>query len=209
MDYLVQILTRYRLEARRYTRPAAIWVRVFKYVGPPINTACLGAAGAFFVAVFTDFRGAAELGIIAGPGLILCLLAGYIGASGDADDLPPEIETSEASERYKPARRIRRAMAGVLPLIWWLLLLVGSRYMPPAHFDPGLINLQVPNLESVKLIRTLQTWVAVVLSPRPRATSASPRCRAQFAAGRLHGQHSRRPGQRELATEACRRCSQD
>jgi len=40
MDYLVQILTRYRLEARRYTRPAAVWVRVFEHVGPPINTAC-------------------------------------------------------------------------------------------------------------------------------------------------------------------------
>jgi uncharacterized membrane protein YdfJ with MMPL/SSD domain len=46
-------------------------------VAAPINTACLGAAGAFFVAVFTDFRGAAQLGIIAGGGLLLCLLAGY------------------------------------------------------------------------------------------------------------------------------------
>ena len=60
MDYLIQILTRYRREARRYVRPAAVWARVFRYVGPPIITACLGAAGAFLVSALTDFRGAAD-----------------------------------------------------------------------------------------------------------------------------------------------------
>jgi uncharacterized protein len=163
MDYLVQILTRYRLEARRYNRAAAIWIRVFKYVGPPINTACLGAAGAFFVAVFTDFRGAAELGIIAGPGLILCLVAGYVVLPAVLTIFPPKLKHFEASERYKPAPRSGAGWLA-LPAMWAVLLLAGAQFMPRAHFDPGLINLQVPNLESVKLIRTLQTWVAVVLS---------------------------------------------
>ena len=67
----------YRREARRYVRPQAIWARVFRYVGPPVNTACMGAAGAFLVSALTDFKGAAELGVIAGGGLLLCLLAGY------------------------------------------------------------------------------------------------------------------------------------
>jgi hypothetical protein len=163
MDYLVQILTRYRLEARRYNRPKAIWLRVFKYVGPPVNTACLGAAGAFVVAVFTDFRGAAELGMIAGPGLILCLLTGYTVLPAMLTLFPAKLKPLEASQRYKPARRSGAGWLA-LPAVWVVLLLGGSQYMPRAHFDPGLINLQVPNLESVKLIRTLQTWVAVVLS---------------------------------------------
>ena len=77
MDYLIQILTRYRFEKRRYIRPQAIWARVFRYVSAPISTACLGAAGAFLVSMLTDFRGAAELGLIAGGGLLLCLAAGY------------------------------------------------------------------------------------------------------------------------------------
>ncbi len=164
MDYLVQILFRYRLEARRYPRPQAVWVRVFKYVGPPINTACLGAAGAFLVAIFTDFRGAAELGIIAGAGLILCLLAGYVVLPALLTIFPAKLRPLEASKRYKPAQTKRRAQWIVLPLIWMALLVIGSRFMPRAHFDPGLIDLQVPNLESVNLIRTLQTWTAVVLS---------------------------------------------
>jgi predicted RND superfamily exporter protein len=167
MDYLVQILSRYRLEARRYPRPRAVWTRVFKYVGPPINTACLGAAGAFLVAVFTDFRGAAELGIIAGAGLILCLLSGYIVLPALLTIFPAKLHPLDASDRYKPAQPKRRAQWLILPLVWIALLLIGSRFMPRAHFDPGLIDLQVPDLESVKLIRTLQTWSAVVLDRDP------------------------------------------
>jgi predicted RND superfamily exporter protein len=163
MDYLVQILSRYRQEARRYARPDAVWTRVFRYVGPPINTACLGAAGAFFVAVFTDFRGAAELGIIASGGLILCLVAGYLVLPALLTLFPPRLKHLESAMRYKKARRVGVG-ALLLPTVWAILLLGGVRFMPGAHFDPGLINLQVPSLESVKLIRTLQTWVAVVLS---------------------------------------------
>ncbi len=78
MDYLIQILTRYRRESAVHSDASVIWAAVFKHVAAPINTACLGAAGAFFVSVFTDFRGAAELGIIASAGLLLCLASGYI-----------------------------------------------------------------------------------------------------------------------------------
>ena len=48
MDYLVQILVRYRREAQRYVRSEAIWIRVFANVSAPINTACLGAGGSVF-----------------------------------------------------------------------------------------------------------------------------------------------------------------
>src|SRR5438046_6002368 len=77
MDYLVQILSRYRHESQVRSDPRRIWVAVFRQVGAPINTATLGAAGAFLVSMLTDFQGAADLGLIAGGGLILCLLAGY------------------------------------------------------------------------------------------------------------------------------------
>jgi len=163
MDYLVQILSRYRLEARRYERADAVWVRVFKHVGPPINTACLGAAGAFFVAVFTDFQGAAELGIIAGGGLLLCLLAGYVVLPALLTLFPPKLRPLDVSKRYKPMRK-SGAKWLALPAVWGALLLAGTRYMPRVSFDPDLIKPQVPELPSVKLVRTLQPWVSVVLS---------------------------------------------
>jgi hypothetical protein len=98
MDYLIQILTRYRRESARRTSPRGIWTGVFKYVAAPINTACLGAAGAFFVSVFTNFRGAAELGIVASGGLLLCLLTGYV-------ILPPLLTLFPARARPADAER--------------------------------------------------------------------------------------------------------
>ncbi len=166
MDYLVQILSRYRREAQRYQRPKAVWTSVFKFVGPPINTACLGAAGAFFVAVFTDFRGAGELGIIAGGGLLLCLTAGYVVLPAFLTLFPPKLKHLDVSLRFTPVKPVSRGILA-LPIVWAALLLAGSRFMPDAHFDPNLIKLQVPDLPSVQLIRTLQTWVGVVMSKDP------------------------------------------
>jgi hypothetical protein len=50
------------------------------------------------------------------------------------------------------------------PAIWVVLLAVGIPFAQKVGFDAGLINLQAPNLESVKLVRTLQTWYGVELS---------------------------------------------
>jgi len=180
MDYLVQILTRYRLEAQRRAAPQAIWIAVFRHVAAPINTACLGAAGAFFVSVFTRFRGAGELGIIAGGGLLLCLLAGYTVLPAILTLFPPKFaRETRLTNLGKPAEAKN---ADLLPAVCWVAVLIAMiPYMLRARFDPGLLNMQSPNLESVKLIGKLQTWSAVALSHDldalrhvRDATSASP-----------------------------------
>ena len=163
MDYLIQILAAYRRESRRYVRPSAIWARVFRYVGPPVNTACLGAAGAFLVSALTEFKGAAELGIIAGGGLLLCLVAGYTVLPALLVLFPVRIRPYPTDRRYMPApRRTRRRL--LLPCLWGLLLLASVGLMRRNEFNPNLLELQAPNLDSVKLIRKLQSWQAVVLS---------------------------------------------
>jgi hopanoid biosynthesis associated RND transporter like protein HpnN len=198
MDYLVQILVRYRQESRRHVRACAVWARVFRHVGPPINTACLGAAGAFLVAVFTNFLGAAQLGIIAGGGLLLCLLSGYTvlpalltlwpgrfsriyherrraaivsgavsaggGEDNEDDDLPPLPPLPPLRPRHViPARSGGWRL--LMPLGWVVLLLLGVVFFATrTGFNPNLIELQAPNLESVQLIRKLQSFTEVVLS---------------------------------------------
>ncbi|MGA2231385.1 MAG: MMPL family transporter [Tepidisphaeraceae bacterium] len=166
MDYLVQILTRYRREAQRYERPAAVWARVFKHVSPPIFTACLGAAGAFFVSIFTDFRGAAELGVIAGGGLLLCLASGYTVLPALLVIFPPKIARLQPAERYAaPAQRASTARRLGPPLVWVVALgtIICFSHIP--YFNPNLLDLQAQNLESVQLVHKLQTWSAVVMSP--------------------------------------------
>ncbi|HEY2585391.1 MAG TPA: MMPL family transporter [Tepidisphaeraceae bacterium] len=163
MDYLIQIMAAYRREARRYVRPEAVFARVFRYVGPPVNTACLGAAGAFLVSALTDFKGAAELGIIAGGGLLLCLVAGYTVLPAILVLFPPKLKPYPASARYGEAPP-RSAWRLWMPLTWIVLVLAGIPFMMRAEFNPNLLDLQSPGLPSVKLVRKLQTWEAVVLS---------------------------------------------
>jgi predicted RND superfamily exporter protein len=172
MDYLVQVLTRYRRESARRADPRAIWTGVFRYVAPPINTACLGAAGAFMVSYFTDFRGAEELGIIAGGGLLLCLLTCYVvvpplltlfPAKPRPEDNDRWVETA-LGDGTEPVTGWRRHKWLVLPCIWALLLIGGIPDARKASFDPGLLALQAQSLPSVKLVRKLPTWSAVVLS---------------------------------------------
>ncbi len=166
MDYLVQILTRYRQEAARHARPKVIWTAVFRYVGAPITTACLGAASAFFVSIFTNFTGAAELGIIAGGGLLLCLIAGYTVLPALLTIFPAKVGNNAAGRieadrplTMHPRRRL------FMPLIWILVLVFAAiPFGRRTGFNPNLIDLQAPNLSSVKTIRKLQTWSAAVLS---------------------------------------------
>jgi predicted RND superfamily exporter protein len=165
MDYLVQVLTRYREERQKRQRAEGIWMRVFYHVGPPINTACLGAAGAFLVSIFTDFRGAAELGIIAGGGLLLCLIAGYIVLPAMLAIWP--VKPLKNVGRDWSQRRVFPLASRwrfVFPIVWIAAMGAMSPFMLRAEFDPGLLNLQAQNLPSVRLVRKLQTWFAVALS---------------------------------------------
>jgi predicted RND superfamily exporter protein len=166
MDYLVQILSRYRQEAARSHRQTVIWTNVFRHVSLPINTACAGAAGAFLVATLTDFRGAAELGIIAGGGLFLCLVAGYTVLPALLVLAPPRIALIPLAERRREHEaRPRAARWRILLLLLWIVpLLLGLPWISKPTFDSNLLKLQAPDVPSVKLIDKLQTWSAVVMS---------------------------------------------
>jgi predicted RND superfamily exporter protein len=166
MDYLIQIVIRYRREVRRYQRPLAVWVRVFRYTGPPVITACLGAAGAFWVANLTAFRGAAELGVIAGGGLLLCLLAGYTVLPALLVLFPPKFKPVHAAARYPASRAFKRSkwlrFSGLI--VWLALLFALLPWAIRLRFDPNLLDLQARGLECVKLVKKLPTWSAVLLS---------------------------------------------
>src|SRR5262249_51032783 len=120
MDYLIQILTRYRHEKQRYSRPTAVWSRVFRYVSPPISTACLCAAGAFLRSALTDFAGAGELGIIAGGGLLLCLLSGYTLLPALLTLFPSDVGRVDEGERYVDPAHAPKAGGRrlIVPALW-------------------------------------------------------------------------------------------
>jgi len=124
-------------------------------VGPGVVTGAVTTALAFFVAGFTEFRGVAELGVIAGGGILLCLVAAILV-------LPALVHLSDH-------RQPGRLLPVPLDLFAWLkplfarpqiVLAVGlaltvalSLGMSRLWYDHNLLNLQPEGLESVELER--------------------------------------------------------
>ena len=165
MDYMAQVLARYRALVDANPGRRETWRSVFGQVAAPITTACCGAAGAFYVSTGTDFRGAAELGLIAGTGLLLCLLASYTALPALATLLAGKARGSVVPPRPSPPARPPQSLRTfALPVAWFVALAVLAPFAMRVRFDPGLINLQAQNVESVQLVNKLQTWSAAVMT---------------------------------------------
>ena len=126
-------------------------------VGPGIVTGAITTAIAFFMAGFTEFTGIAELGIIAGGGILLCCAATMIvlpamvylsdaNRSGQAMPVPLDIHGWVRPLFRRPLLLLTITVAGTV----WL-----SLGMTRLEYDHNLLNLQPEGLESVDLERRL------------------------------------------------------
>ena len=76
INYGIYFVARYLqlCATSRLDRPRR-WSRRRRAWGPALRMGAVTAACSFFTAAFTDFRGVAQLGVIAGGGIMLCWLA--------------------------------------------------------------------------------------------------------------------------------------
>jgi len=78
IDFAIMYMSRYlQLRHEGYSLGNAL-VETSSSVGPGMLTTALTTAASFATAVMTDFRGMAELGIIVGGGILLCVLAAFL-----------------------------------------------------------------------------------------------------------------------------------
>ncbi|MFZ5830121.1 MAG: MMPL family transporter [Planctomycetota bacterium] len=159
IDFGVYYLAGYLQQRRGSATSAEALVQTAGTVGPGIATGAMSTAIAFFAAGFTEFSGVAELGTIAGGGILLCFLAAVLL-------LPAMLQLSDA-------RRPAHAMPNALDLDIFLkplysrpnaALLIGGVATIFAAFglsklwyDHNLMNLQPEGLESVRLGQQLAT----------------------------------------------------
>ena len=121
-------------------------------VGPGIVTGALTTAIAFFMAGFTQFVGVAELGIIAGGGILLCCLAtiAVLPAMIYAIDSKRKHETLPAPlDIHGWMRPLFKAPLVVLfvALAGTVMLGMGLKNL---KYDHNLLNLQPEGIESVE-----------------------------------------------------------
>jgi hopanoid biosynthesis associated RND transporter like protein HpnN len=169
IDFSIHYVASY-LKLRRSGRGTAeALIETARDVGPGVFTGATSTAAAFFAAGFTEFTGIAELGIIGGAGILLCVLATAIV-------LPPLIYLVDNSRESLPqpiilpvARWIRPltrhpALTIASTLVITLILTAGVGWV---RYDHNLLNLQPAHLESSEIERELfshlddSVWFAV------------------------------------------------
>jgi len=159
IDFGIHYVARY-LQVRPKARDAReALLETSSSVGPGILAGALTTALAFFSAGLTSFTGVVELGVIAGGGIVLCVVAALLV-------LPAMINLWD---RRKIGGRIPRPIdvsVAVKPLMrlgavkWVLgisLVATGLAALGMQHlwYDHNLLNLQPRGLESVELERKL------------------------------------------------------
>jgi hopanoid biosynthesis associated RND transporter like protein HpnN len=200
-DYGVLWVTRFGQERRggadffEATRQTAL------HVGPSILTAALTTAIAFFAAMLADLRAVAELGWIAGSGVLLCALACFLvmpallrlfdgrcgGELVGGGVLPARARGPAAKQvislaEYHADRRAWLARLTGRPR--WVLGIAAALTFALAvpalwtRYDHNILNMQSPRLDSVQweheLIRRAggECWFAVTMTTTPEEALA-------------------------------------
>jgi hopanoid biosynthesis associated RND transporter like protein HpnN len=157
IDYGTYYVGRYLESRRRGNGCEAALLETSGAVGPGILTGAITTAVAFFCAALTSFVGVAELGMIAGGGILLCcaaelLVLPAVLAVVDRSRLGRQIpEPVPVHAWLAPVMRHPRfvALAGLACTV----ALAGG--LPELSYDHNLLNLQADGLESVAVEKKL------------------------------------------------------
>ena len=162
IDFAIHYLARY-LELRHQGRELRPALRESSLtVGAGVVTAAVTTALAFFCATLTGFLGIAELGIIAGGGILLCAIATFvvlpaIVSLADGSTEPRKLPTPFEGKplRWLLGRYPRTVMAVSLVVVVGLgsqvLTFRDGAVTSRVRYDNNLLKLQAAGLESVDL----------------------------------------------------------
>ncbi|MGE0712031.1 MAG: MMPL family transporter, partial [Planctomycetota bacterium] len=146
-------------------------------------TAAISSAIAFYAALFTDFQGLAELGLIAGTGVLLCLLATLLVLPA----LLVRFDRGAAPRALPSLRWLEPVVRRPWPTLGLVLVLCGVA-LPAAlrglRFEEDLLSLQSREEEAVEwemrlMERDLSSWITVERVP---TLAAAAKLQADFAA---------------------------
>ncbi len=195
VDFALHLVARLELVQDEHdSLPSAI-SRVFRGIGPGMLTGAATTAAAFGVTAFTDFKGMAEMGIIAGGGILLCLVAmlccfpAALAATGRWKQII----------RHRPGGETAHFAHGRLDFVdfhargtlWGAALGIALLALPAVKvkYDPNVLNLQPPEIESVEWEKRIveddarSVWSALIRTQADKAPELADRFRALPSVG--------------------------
>jgi hopanoid biosynthesis associated RND transporter like protein HpnN len=151
-------------------------------VGGALTLCAVSAAVAFYSFLPTDYRGLAELGLIAGTGMFFAFLANLTVLPAVASLLPPapRVRGRDPETGFEDAI-VRHARPVVAMAV--LLALGSAALLPKAYFDFDPLNLKDPETESVATVLDLMKDERT--SPRSIDILAPDRATAEALAAKL------------------------
>ncbi len=168
-NFGILILTHYQDARARGASPEAAIAEAYSHCGRGAFIGGLGMVASFFSTTLTDFRGLAELGLISGAGILLCMVTMLIL-------FPAMLVLTDRSRAVPPASARRGGGAGAdpgasgpstakparAPGSWWAIPLASAAIALAAgvygfgqEFNFNILSLQATGTESVEWERLL------------------------------------------------------
>ncbi len=149
VDFGIHVSLRYREERAGHGERTAAIRRTVVAVAGALGLAALSAAAGFFSFLPTDYRGLAELGLIAGVGMAFALVANLTVLPALLALLPMAPPRRGAvAEPSRSIRLVQRHARAIL-VVAAVFGIAGLAAVPLARFDFNTINLKDPDTESV------------------------------------------------------------
>jgi hopanoid biosynthesis associated RND transporter like protein HpnN len=158
VDFAIQFSVRYRERRFEFPDPAVALRQTAARSGTQILVASLATASGFLAFVPTDFAGVAELGEIAGFGMLIAFVCTVTFLPAAITVFRPAAEASEVgfawAARLDPILVRRRApVLGVFAALAVLALAVSPRLA----FDSDPLHTKNPNTEAMRTLRDLMS----------------------------------------------------
>jgi hopanoid biosynthesis associated RND transporter like protein HpnN len=156
IDFAIQICVRYRDERRLSPDAETALVQTLRKTGNSVLLAAVAIAAGFFAFVPTSFVGVAELGLIAGVGMLIafaCTIT-FLPALITLLRLPAEghdIGVAGMARVDRLLSRQRRPVLGVFAMLALLAIIL----LPRITFDSDPLDTQDPHTEAMRTLRAL------------------------------------------------------
>ena len=156
VDFAIQFSVRYREVRLHVPDPDQALSTTAHMVGPQIMVAAAATAAGFLAFVPTSFSGVAELGLIAGVGMVIAFLSTILFLPAALTLFRPRPERADiglAAGNVLEAA-LHRFRWPVLS-VFGALAIAGAVLLPHLQFDSDPLHTKDPNTESMRTLQTL------------------------------------------------------
>src|SRR5215469_5485423 len=157
VDFAIQFCVRYRENRHEYPDRAEAMAETGRRVGGQILVAAAATSAGFLAFVPTDFRGVAELGLIAGTGMLIAFLCTLTFLPAAISLLRPHGEAVEIGFRWAaPLDELVRRRRWPVLMVFACLGALGIALLPRLGFDADPLHTKNPNTEAMQTLYDLE-----------------------------------------------------